>query len=151
MGLQGTYTDKYDLVNTSGELEKSVGAIVRPDGSPLVAAATSVILKWKHNLNIGYTYGPVSTTLTRRYYKGYDHGSDLNGNRHFVSGQSLYDLVASFNGSKNLKLSLGARNLFDKDPPLFINNGSQFQSGCDVFQYDPRGRFVYVTATYKFF
>ena len=151
VGLQGTYTDKYDLVNTSGELEKSVGTIVRPDGSPLVAAATGVILKWKHNLNVGYTYGPVSATLTQRYYKGYEDGNDLNGNRHFVSGQSLYDLVGSFNGIKNLKLSLGARNLFDKDPPLFINNGSQFQSGYDIYQYDPRGRFVYVTATYKFF
>jgi iron complex outermembrane receptor protein len=49
-----------------------------------------------------------------------------------------------------LKLSVGVRNLFDKDPPLFINNGSQFQSGYDVYQYDPRARFVFVTATYKF-
>ncbi len=151
VGLQGTYTDKYDLINTSGELEKSVGTIVRPDGAPLVAAATGVIVKWKHNLSGGYTYGPVSATLTQRYYKGYEDGNDLNGNRHFVPGQAIYDLVATYNGIKNLKLSVGARNLFDKDPPLFINNGSQFQSGYDIFQYDPRGRFVYVSVAYKFF
>ena len=151
IGLQGTYTDKYDLVNASGELEKSVGTTVRPDGNPLVSSATGVILKWKHNLNFGYTYGPVSATLTQRYYKGYEDAPDLNGNRHFVPSQALYDLVASFNDIKNLKLSVGARNVFDKDPPLFINNGSQFQAGYDIYQYDPRGRFVYVTATYKFF
>ena len=151
IGLNGTYVSKYDLINTSGELEKSVGTIVRPDGAPLVASATGVILKWKHNLSMGYTAGPFNATLTQRYYKGYEDGNDLNGNRHFVPGQSLYDLVASYSGIKNLKLSLGARNLFDKDPPLFINNGSQFQSGYDVYQYDPRGRFVYGTVTYKFF
>ncbi len=150
-GLNGTYMNKYDLVNTSGELEKSVGTIVRPDGAPLVASATGVILKWKHNLSFGYTYGPFSATMTQRYYKGYRDANDLNGNAHFVKGQDLYDLVASYNGIKNLKLTLGARNLFDKDPPLFINNGSQFQSGYDVYQYDARGRFVYLNATYKFF
>jgi iron complex outermembrane recepter protein len=151
VGLQGTYTDKYDLVNASGELERSVGTTVRPDGAPLVSSATGVILKWKHNLNVGYTYGPVSATLTQRYYKGYEGGNDLDGNRQFVPSQATYDLVASFTGIKNLRLSVGARNLFDKDPPLFINNGSQFQAGYDIYQYDPRGRFVYVTAAYKFF
>jgi iron complex outermembrane receptor protein len=49
-----------------------------------------------------------------------------------------------------MKFALGVRNLFDSNPPLFINNGSQFQSGYDVYQYDPRGRFVYLTGNYKF-
>ena len=150
LGLNGTYTSKYDLVNTSGELERSVATTVRTDGAPLVAAATGVILKWKHNLTAGYTYGKTSATLTQRYYKGYEDAPDLEGNRHFVPGQSLFDLVLSYSGIQSLKLSLGVRNLLDKDPPLFINNGSQFQSGYDVYQYDPRGRFVYVTGTYKF-
>ncbi len=150
VGMNGTYMTKYDLINTSGELEKSVGTIVRPDGSPLVAAATGVILRWKHNLTAGYTAASWNATLTQRYYKGYEDGNDLDGNRHFVKGQALYDLVASYTGIKNLKMSVGVRNLFDKDPPLFINNGSQFQSGYDVYQYDPRGRFVYVSGSYKF-
>ena len=150
VGLNATLMTKYDLVNTSGELERSVGTIVRPDGNPLVASATGVILRWKHNLSFGYTQGPFSATLTQRYYKGYETANDLDGNRHFVSSQALYDLVASFSGIKNLKLSVGVRNLFDKAPPVFINNGSQFQAGYDVYQYDPRGRFVYVTGTYKF-
>jgi len=150
VGLNGTYTTKYDLVNTSGELEKSVATIVRPDGNPLVAAATGVILRWKHNLSAGYTVGPFSATLTQRYYSRYETAPTLDTERFFVKGQALYDLVASYSGVKNLKLSVGVRNLFDKDPPLFINNGSQFQSGYDVYQYDPRARFVFVTATYKF-
>ena len=150
VGLNGTWMTKYDLVNTSGETEQSVGTIVRPDGSPLVAAGTGVILRWKHNLSAGYSTDSWSATLTQRFYKGYEDGNDLDANRHFVKSQALYDLVASYTGIKNLKLTLGVRNLFDKDPPLFINNGSQFQSGYDVYQYDPRGRFVYVSGNYKF-
>ena len=150
VGLNGTYTSKYDLVTAGGEVEKSVGTIVRPDGAPLVAAATGVILRWKHNLTAGYSTNTWSATMTQRYYKGYETAPDLDGNRFFVKGQALYDLVASYTGVKNLKVSVGVRNLFDKDPPLFINNGSQFQSGYDVYQYDPRGRFVYVSGSYKF-
>ena len=150
LALNGTYMNKYDLTTPGGEIEKSVGTTVRPDGNPLVAAATGVILKWKHNLSATYGVGPFTGTLTQHYYKGYETAGDLNGNRHFITGQSLYDLVLSFTGIKNLKLTLGAKNVFDKDPPLFISNGSQFQSGFDVYQYDPRGRFVYISGTYKF-
>lgn len=148
--LNGTWVRKFDLVNTDGEIEDSVGTIVRPDGAPLVASPTGVILKWKHNLSFSYQTGPWSATLTQRYYKGYRDANDLDGNEHHVKGQALYDLVASWGGWRSLKLTLGVRNLFDKDPPLFIHNGSQFQSGYDVYQYDPRGRFVYVSASYKF-
>jgi len=150
LGLKGTYMDKYDLTTPAGELERSVGTTVRPDGDPLVAAATGVILKWKHNLSATYSLSDFSGTLTQNYYKGYEMAADLNGNRQFVTSQALYDLVLSYKGIKNLKLTVGAKNVFDKDPPLFISNGSQFQSGYDVYQYDPRGRFVYVSATYRF-
>ena len=150
IGLNGTYALNYDLVNTSGELEKSVATIVRPDGNPLVAASTGVILRWKHNVSASYTLASWSATLTQRYFSRYETAPTLNGDRFFVNGQALHDLVVSFTGIQNLKLSVGVRNLFDKDPPLFINNGSQFQSGYDVYQYDPRARFVYATASYKF-
>lgn len=148
--LNGTWVKKFDLVNTDGEIEDSVGTIVRPDGNPLVASPTGVILKWKHNLSVGYQTGPWTATLTQRYYKGYRTANDLDGNPHHVKGQDQYDLVASWSGWRSLKLSVGVRNLFDKQPPLFIHNGSQFQSGYDVYQYDPRGRFAYVSASYKF-
>ena len=109
-----------------------------------------MILRWKHSLSAGYSTNAWSATLTQRFYKGYETAPDLDGNPFFVKSQALYDLVGSYTGFKNLKLSVGVRNLFDKDPPIFINNGSQFQSGYDVYQYDPRGRFVYVSGTYKF-
>jgi iron complex outermembrane receptor protein len=60
------------------------------------------------------------------------------------------DLNVSYGGVKNLLLSVGARNVFDKQPAIFVPTSNQFQSGYDVAQYDPRGRFVYAKATYLF-
>lgn len=150
VAFNGTYIHKYDVISASGELEHSVGTTVRPDGNPLTAALTGVVLKWKHNLGFTYTQGAWSGTLTQRFYKGYEMSPDLNGKRLFVPNTATYDMVVAYNGIKNTKLSLGVRNLLDRDPPLFNHNGSQFQSGYDVYQEDPRGRFVYVTASYKF-
>lgn len=150
LGLNGTYVSKYDLVTPANELEHSVGTIVRPDGAPLVAAATGVIIRWKHALTAAYTLGDWSGALTQRYYSGYEMKADLDGNRQFVKGQFTYDAVVNYKVTKNAKLTLGIRNLFDRDPPLYIHNGSQFQAGYDVYQEDPRGRFVYLQGTYKF-
>ena len=50
-----------------------------------------------------------------------------------------------------MTLALGVKNLFDKQPdPIGSPISNQFQAGYDIYQYDPRGRFVYVTAGYKF-
>ena len=59
---------------------------------------------------------------------------------------------AEYNGYRNLTLTLGVRNLFDKDPP-YTNAGGQtsFQGGYDPVYADPRGRFMYARANPKFF
>jgi iron complex outermembrane receptor protein len=65
--------------------------------------------------------------------------------------QTLWDLQVAWSGVKNLVLTLGARNLFDKQPAGFSNAFlNQFQSGYDSSQYDARGRFVYLTGNFTF-
>jgi len=57
----------------------------------------------------------------------------------------------AWTGIKNLSVTLGARNIFNQSTPdFFIPASNQFQTGYDASQYDPRGRFVYMTASYKF-
>jgi iron complex outermembrane receptor protein len=46
-------------------------------------------------------------------------------------------------------LTLGAKNLFDTDPPL-TNQNNTFQVGFDPSYYDARARFVYGSFTYSF-
>jgi iron complex outermembrane receptor protein len=155
LNLSGTYMIKFDQTSPGGVVSHKVGTIVDPDGNPVLSTNTSVndgvVLRWKHYLAATYSQGPWAMTVAQNFYKGYRDGNDLNGDPHRVPAQALYDANLAFTGVKNLKLAVGVRNLFDKDPPIFIPTSNQFQAGYDITQYDPRGRFVYVTASYKFF
>jgi iron complex outermembrane receptor protein len=148
--LTGTYMQTFDLKTLAGT-QHSVGSIVQDDGSPLDVASTGVVARWKHNLSATWSTASWATTLAQNYYSGYRDANDLLGNEHRVPGTSTYDAQVAFTGIKNLKVALGAKNLFDKDPPLFIGNGSSFQYGFDPTMSDPRGRFIYVNANYRFF
>lgn len=152
--MSGTYMIKFDQTSPGGVVSKKVGTMVDADGNPVLSSNTSVndgvVLRWKHYLSGTWSQGPWAVTLAQNYYASYRDGNDLNGSPHYVPNQSIYDLNVAFTGVKNLTLAIGAKNLFDKDPPIFIPTSNQFQGGYDVTQYDPRGRFVYFTAAYKF-
>jgi iron complex outermembrane receptor protein len=147
--LSGTYMSKFDLKTLAGT-QHSVGTIINPDGTPLDVAALGVISRWKHRLSFNWSTTQWSTTFAQNFTLGYHDAFDLNGDPHDVPAVATYDAQVAFTGIKNLKMSLGVKNLFDKKPPLFIGNGSSFQYGYDPQNYDPRGRYVYVSAGYKF-
>ena len=151
VGLLGTYMIKFDETTPSGAISHKVGTIVDSTGAPVAGADSGgVVLRWKHVLTATVTEGPWSLTMTQNYARGYEAGYDLNGDRHFMPEVATYDANIAFTGVKNLRLALGARNLFDKQPYVFTPASNQFQAGYDIAQYDPRGRFIYVTAGYKF-
>jgi iron complex outermembrane receptor protein len=158
LNLQGTYIDKFDQTSPGGVLYHKVATIVDQDGNPVIGAVDTggVVIRWKHVLQLSYGYRDWAFTLTQNYYSGYETGNQQIPDcgdcvvRNFISGQSLYDFQVAYTGIKNLRLALGVRNLFDKDPPPFIPVFNQFQAGYDASMYDPRSRFVYGTVNWKF-
>ena len=58
---------------------------------------------------------------------------------------TTWDIQGTYNGFKNVQLAIGARNMLDTDPHLFIPTANQFQYGYDPAVYDPRGRVVYAS------
>ena len=152
LGLNGTYMIKYDQTSPSGALSQKVGTIVDPNGDPVIDAdGGGVVLRWKHVLSMTYSTGPWAFTFAQNYRRGYQTGRrQIDGEQNFVPEESLFDAQIAFTGVKNLKLSLGVKNLFDSAPPLYVPVSNQFQAGYDVTQYDARGRFIYGTVSYKF-
>ena len=152
VSLNGTYMIKFDQTTPGGTISHKVGTIVDPNGDPVLDADTGgVVLRWKHVLSGTYSSGPWAFTLVQNYRTGYEAGlRQLDGVRHFVPAEAIFDAQIAFTGVKNLKLALGVKNLFDKDPPLFVPVSNQFQAGYDVTQYDARARFIYGTVGYKF-
>lgn len=153
--LNGTYMDKFDQTSPGGVLSQKVGTIVMndKDGTPVLGADSGgVVLKWKHALSATWTQGPWAVTLTQNFTKRYEAGHNMleENNRTFIPSNSLYDLNVNWKAWKTLVLNAGVRNLFNKDPAIFVPASNQFQNGYDVTQYDPRARVAYVSANYTF-
>lgn len=148
VGLAGTYFDKFDGQNPDGSY---TSAIDTPNVN-----TSGIIPRWRHYLTLNWAKGPWSTTLAQSYQSDY---VDILGNfqdpavdqPRTVPAYILYDLQTTYSGFKNLKLTLGVRNLLDKDPP-FTNTGGtvSFQAGYDPQYGDPRGRFIYGRMAYSF-
>jgi len=112
-----------------------------------------VIPRWRHFLSLDWRLAPWNLTLVQQYQRGYE---DLTGNRppnppHHVGDYSLFHLYGSYTMKENLRLTLGIRNLFDKNPPYSnVGGRSYFQAGYDPGYADPRGRMFLLQASYKF-
>ena len=153
LSIYGTYMNKANETSPSGMVSKKVGTMVEPDGSTPVIGADSggVIVRWKHLASTSYTTGPWKVTLSQNYYSGYRTGPRAwDDEPHYVKAQSTYDIQGSYTGVKNLKLTAGVKNLADKSPPMYVPVSNQFAAGYDISMYDPRSRFVYLSANYKF-
>jgi iron complex outermembrane receptor protein len=141
--MSGTYYIKYDVEQTDGSY---AGFISTQLGSPV----TGISPRWKSYQSISWDSGAWSAVLGNSYQSSYtDQQTDLDGNERTVSSMSLWDAQVTWKGFRNLALTLGAKNVLDTNPPL-TNQQNSFQVGFDPSYYDPRGRVVYVQATYKF-
>jgi iron complex outermembrane receptor protein len=154
LNFSGTYIDKFNQTSPGGVEHHKVATLVADaEGNPVIGAADfgGVVLRWKHVLTATYGYRDWAFSLTQNYYSGYETGHrQLDDERNFIGGQSIFDLQIAYTGIKNLRLALGVKNLFDRDPPIYVPVSNQFQAGYDVSLYDPRARFIYGSVNWKF-
>ena len=119
-------------------------------------------LRWKHTLTGAYQSGNWTTTLTQIYRAGYKDAvlpGVANGSVKPVDLQTDVDSYSTFNASvtysgiKNVGLTVGIKNLFDKDPPFTAVYDSDTGAGSswEPRVTDPRGRSITLLASYKFF
>jgi iron complex outermembrane receptor protein len=158
--LTGTYFIKYDQVSPGGSLSHKVGTMVeetldangQPTTQPVLdATGGGVVLRWRHRLSGTYSLGGWAFTLAQNYYSGYrTNNRQLDAVPNFVGGQSIFDAQVAYTGFKGLTVTLGVKNLLDRNPPLYVPASNQFQAGYDISLYDPRARFAYGSVSYRF-
>jgi iron complex outermembrane receptor protein len=150
LSATGTYFLKWDEQNPDGTFTDKVGKHNAQLGG--------VVPRWKYYGYVDWVLGPWNVTVAHNYQRHYDDmpatfdDPTVPGYRpRAVGSYSTFDAQTTWSGIRNLRLTLGVRNIFDKDPP-YTNAGGQtsFQGGYEPLYADPRGRFVYVTATYAF-
>ena len=112
------------------------------------------VVRWQHYMTLGWDYEQWAATLGQTYRRGYiDAFPDGQGEPRRVSDYIVWDAQIAWRTSsarwRAIRLALGAKNLFDRDPP-FANQRSYPQIGYDPFYADPRGRFVYATLSLSY-
>jgi len=116
----------------------------------------AVVQRWRHRLSVNWEQGPVGLTVGNTYFSSYQdqnppfatgNGTPTPDRR--VKAYSLWDLSGSYDVSLNFNVRAGVQNLFNTSPP-FSNQAYYFLSGYDPSYTDPRGRFFYLSAQYKF-
>ena len=153
LALSGTYFDKYEVQTIEGQFVGLLGKV-----SPITNGNGGVIPRWHHIITLDWTRGPWNANVSQNFQLGYEDipgtledntAPDFQPRR--VGNYETWDVQGSYMGFKKLKLTLGVKNLFNRDPP-YTNAGGQnfFQSGYDPGYADPRGRFYYGSLTYTF-
>ncbi|HXF77951.1 MAG TPA: TonB-dependent receptor [Usitatibacter sp.] len=143
--ISGTYYVRNDAQN----LDKSYTGFVANDFGAVVPGT---LPRWKHYATITWDSGPWSASIAQNYQSSYvDVGAlDADGLvTRRVSSMELYDVQGSYNGFRNVTLTVGAKNVFDRDPPL-TNQNLTFQAGYDPNYYDARARFIYAAVRVAF-
>jgi iron complex outermembrane receptor protein len=115
-----------------------------------------VVQRWRHRLSGDWDLGGFGVSLANNYYSSYtdqntainlDTGRLVPENR--VKAYSLWDLTASWQVTKQLKLRGGVLNLLNTDPP-FSNQAYYFLASYDPTYTDPRGRTYTASLNYSF-
>jgi len=130
-------------------------------GDPFVSnlgkfVTDGVVQRWRHRITLDWEKGPWSLAVSNSYLSGYeDQNSVIDTNTYtvvapnHVKAYSLWDLTGAWEVTKTMTLRAGVKNLFNTSPP-FSNQAYFFISGYDPSYTDPRGRFMYLSATAKF-
>ncbi len=138
-GLQSTWVHKFEYQNEpGGDYIQNVG----------VYSGLNPVFRWQHNANITWNLDPFAVGLAGHYKTGY---TDQNNNDegHRVGSYATFDLYGAYSMAKGFALTVGVRNLLDREPP-FTNQSATFQGGYDPRFTDPTGRTFYARGTYNF-
>ena len=139
----GTYYYRYVIQNANGTYTSQLDQGLDTVG---------FVSRFRYTATVLYDINDFNFSVTQNFQKKYhDFASDITGVNREVSAYDTADAQVNWTGLNHFKLTLGARNIFDKNPP-YANYGASvnnFAGGYDLSYGSPVGRFVYVSATYS--
>jgi iron complex outermembrane receptor protein len=132
---EGTYLTKSTSSNiVTNDVANNLGQYFR--GGP--------VLRFKQLYQLDWNQGAWGATVRYQWQSGYrDYGDTRN-----VSTYEITDIQGQYTGIKNLTITAGIKNLFNRLPPTTVQE-DYFQVGFDPTYADVKGRTWYVRANYK--
>ncbi len=156
----GLFGNKLSTTLTATKMLSATEQLI--DGTPMIEYVgkwtnTTLYLPWKASLASTYKTPTLATTLSVSYSSGYsdDDHTKLTTLPEFqtreIGSYTTVNLVSTYTGAKNLDLSVGVINLFDRTPPFTWHNvDNAVGTGWDPRVADPRGRTLTFNVNYKF-
>lgn len=143
--LDGTYLDKYTYQVQAGapisELAGKFGGDVN-FGGRVVAFP-----KWRTNLSAGFSTDTWDVSWVARYIDSTDDIAARATKLRNTTGTVVYHDVQGSYHLDNVTFTLGARNVFDKQPPYVTNNNDMNTLNST---YDTAGQYWYARVSAKF-
>ena len=158
VNLDATYLRKFDVFGASGPSFDGAG-------SRNFANNFRTMPKWRGTGQLGWERGPIGASITLRYIDGYknDQSNDAPISSWTTVDVSLAYGLPVLGRDKPLVVTVGADNLFDRDPPALIKydaNGKLITNatinyvdrpGYDAYSgADLRGRILYLRLKQEF-
>lgn len=147
--LDGTYLTEWEQQNGKGSPYVSYLGIDSGNVPP--------VSRWQHTLAADWQWGSFGVRLENVFVKGWTEQATAVANNvgvevdHKVKDTNRFNLALTYTGFEHLTIRLGARNLFDADPPFTaVSSYGSHAAGFAGSFADPRGRIWYAAATYKF-
>lgn len=93
-----------------------------------------------------WSRGPWGASLMANVVGSSSQPNEVNGVRGSVASWTTVDLQSTYSGFRNLLLTVGVRNLLDRDPPFY--NGDAW--GYDTATHSVVGRLYYARVLWRF-
>lgn len=146
IAFNGTYLMKWDQKSIGQDTQRLAGQFGGGVAATVIGSgSTGGFPHWKHTATITTELGPLQLTAHQLFV---GHYTDADGAR-TVGTYDVWGLNAAYTGIRNLTLTLGVKNVFDRDPP-FTRQNQSFQVGYDPALADPTGRFWYAGVRFRF-
>jgi outer membrane receptor protein involved in Fe transport len=145
LGVNGTWVSSFELQEAPG------GPVIDAEGQRNITNIARSIPEIRSNFTAKWDREGHQVTGTVRYIDSYTDDQPTN-NLAEIDSQTTFDLQYAYRWEqgvlgtgKESRVSIGAINLFNEDPP-FVND----RGGYDPLVHDPRGRLIYVSLNQSF-
>jgi iron complex outermembrane receptor protein len=150
VAIDGTYLTRFDnqLVK-DGAWMSNVGQFGWASNGT-TSSYPIITYRWKHNLRLSWQNGDWGAQLTNNFNSKYKDANVAVAQQYYrdISSYSAWALTGNWKANKQVSITAGITNLFDKAPP--ITNNTVYSYAYLSSAANPTGRAYNLRVTYNF-
>jgi iron complex outermembrane receptor protein len=150
IGLEGTYLTRFDnQLVPDGPWLSNVGQFGWASNGT-TNSQPIITYRWKHNLTLSWQYGDWNATLANQFNSKYRDQNTAVTSQYYrdITSFSLWNATTSVKLGKQVTITAGINNLFDKAPPL--TNNTVYTYAYLSSAANPTGRAYNLRMSYEF-